>query len=113
MEKWPIGVFTSIDAGLGVHLEVAQDLGVPTVQIHSPHQHNRNPAAAEKFMERCEKAGIRVTAVFGGFDGESYADIPTTTRTVGLMPESTRVTLPSLRYQTLPISSGFSTAPVT
>jgi sugar phosphate isomerase/epimerase len=90
MEKWPIGAFTSIDAGLGVHLEVAQDLGVPTVQIHSPHQHNRNPAAAEKFMKRCEKAGIRVTAVFGGFDGESYADIPTTTRTVGLVPESTR-----------------------
>ena len=27
MESWPIGVFTSIDAGLGVHLEVAQELG--------------------------------------------------------------------------------------
>ncbi|HUE12852.1 MAG TPA: sugar phosphate isomerase/epimerase family protein [Planctomycetaceae bacterium] len=90
MEKWPIGVFTSIDAGLGVPLEVAQELGVPTVQIHSPHQHNRNPAAAEKFLKRCEKAGIRVTAVFGGFDGESYADIPATARTVGLVPESTR-----------------------
>jgi len=31
-----------------------------------------------------------VTCVFGGFDGESYADIPTTVRTVGLVPESTR-----------------------
>ena len=90
MEKWPIGVFTSIDAGMGVHLDVAQELGVPTVQIHSPHQQNRNPAAAEKFLKRCEKAGIRVTAVFGGFDGESYADIPATARTVGLVPESTR-----------------------
>jgi sugar phosphate isomerase/epimerase len=90
MEKWPIGVFTSIDAGLGVHLEVAQELGVPTVQIHTPHQHNRTPAAAEKFLKRCEKAGIRVTAVFGGFEGDSYADIPTTARTVGLVPASTR-----------------------
>ncbi len=27
MEKWPIGVFTSIDAGLGVKLEVAHELG--------------------------------------------------------------------------------------
>jgi sugar phosphate isomerase/epimerase len=90
MDKWPIGVFASIDAGLGVHLEVAQELGVPTVQIHTPHKQNRNPAAAEKFLKRCDKAGIRVTAVFGGFDGDSYADIPTTARTVGLVPEATR-----------------------
>jgi sugar phosphate isomerase/epimerase len=90
MEKWPIGVFASIDAGLGVHLDVAQELGVPTVQLHSPHAHNRNPAAAENFLKRCDRAGIRVTAVFGGFEGESYADIPTTARTVGLVPESTR-----------------------
>src|SRR5689334_24908596 len=34
---WQIGVFTSIDAGLGVHLDVAQELGIPTVQVHSPH----------------------------------------------------------------------------
>ena len=34
MEKWPIGVFTSIDAGLGVKIEVAHELGVPTIQLH-------------------------------------------------------------------------------
>jgi sugar phosphate isomerase/epimerase len=90
MDKWPIGVFASIDAGLGVHLEVAQELGVPTVQLHSPHAQNRNPVAAENFLKRCDRAGIRVTAVFGGFEGESYADIPTTAHTVGLVPESTR-----------------------
>jgi sugar phosphate isomerase/epimerase len=90
MKNWEIGVFASIDAGLGVHLEVARELGVPTVQIHGPHQGNRTPAAAENFLKRCEQAGIRVTAVFGGFDGESYADIPTTARTVGLVPEASR-----------------------
>src|SRR5262249_9227959 len=73
-DKWPIGVFTSIDAGLGVHLEVARDLGVPTVQVHAPHAGNRSAAAAEKFLKKCEQAQVRVTAVFGGFDGESYAD---------------------------------------
>ena len=41
--KWPIGVFTSIDAGLGVHLDVAAELGVPSVQIHAPHQATLNP----------------------------------------------------------------------
>ena len=90
MEKWPIGVFASVDAGLGVHLDVAQELGIPTVQVHSPHQQTRNPAAARAFLDRCKAAGITITCVFGGFDGESYADIPTTIRTVGLVPEATR-----------------------
>jgi sugar phosphate isomerase/epimerase len=90
MTKWPIGVFTSIDAGLGVHLDVAQELKIPTVQIHAPHQETRNPQAAEAFLSRCRQAGITLTCVFGGFSGESYADIATTARTVGLVPESTR-----------------------
>lgn len=90
MPTWPIGVFTSVDAGLGVHLEVAQELGVPTVQIHAPHQQTRTAKTADAFLKKCEAAGITVTAVFGGFDGESYADIPTTIRTVGLVPRETR-----------------------
>lgn len=90
MSKWPIGVFTSIDAGLGVHLDVAQELGVPTVQIHAPHQETRNQAAADAFLTKCRAAGITVTAVFGGFEGESYASIAETARTVGLVPPATR-----------------------
>ena len=90
MDAWQIGVFTSVDAGLGVHLEVAAELGIPTVQLHAPHPNSRNPAAAAAFLKRCEGYGITPTVVFGGFDGESYADIPTTARTVGLVPEETR-----------------------
>lgn len=90
MQQWAIGVFTSVDAGLGVRLEVAQELGIPTVQVHAPHKHSRTQQAADAFMSRCKAAGITVTCVFGGFDGESYADIPTTARTVGLVPAETR-----------------------
>jgi sugar phosphate isomerase/epimerase len=90
MSNWPIGVFTSVDAGLGVHLDVAKEIGVPTVQIHAPHKETRNKVAADAFLARCKDASITVTAVFGGFDGESYADIPTTVRTVGLVPPATR-----------------------
>lgn len=90
MSRWPIGVFTSVDAGLGVHLEVVQLLKVPTVQIHAPHVETRTPEAAEKFLQRCKDAGITVTAVFGGFEGESYASIAETARTVGLVPQATR-----------------------
>ena len=46
MEKWPIGVFTSIDAGLGVKIEVAHELGVPTIQLHAPAAETRSEAAS-------------------------------------------------------------------
>jgi sugar phosphate isomerase/epimerase len=90
MEKWPLGVFASIDAGLGVQLEVAHELGVPTIQLHAPQKASRTPARAEQFLARLEELGITISVVFGGFEGESYADIPTVARTVGLVPPATR-----------------------
>jgi sugar phosphate isomerase/epimerase len=90
MDAWPIGVFASIDAGLGVKLDVARDLGVPTIQLHAPAPATRTPAKAEEFLARLQQLNISLTAVFGGFEGESYADIPTTQQTVGLVPRPTR-----------------------
>lgn len=90
MADWPIGVFTSIDAGLGVKLEVVKELGIPTIQLHAPHRSTRTPEEAERFLERLDSLNITLTAVFGGFEGESYADIPTVSRTVGLVPAETR-----------------------
>lgn len=87
---WQIGVFTSIDAGLGVHLDVAQELGIPTVQVHSPHGESMNQKTADDFLAKLKAAGITLTCVFTGFEGESYADIATTAKTVGLVPEATR-----------------------
>ncbi len=90
LESWPLGVFTSIDAGLGVSLDVAHELGVPTIQLHAPVAESRHPAAAREFLDRLESLDIRLTAVFGGFAGESYADIPAVEQTVGLVPPATR-----------------------
>ncbi|TWT62498.1 sugar phosphate isomerase/epimerase family protein [Rubinisphaera italica] len=89
-DVWPIGVFTSIDAGFGVHLDVVSELGIPTIQIHTPHADQRTPARAKEFLAQCQAAGITVTCVFCGFSNESYADIATTAKTVGLVPEVTR-----------------------
>lgn len=89
-DPWPIGVFAGIDAGLGVHLDVASQLGIPTIQLHAPQAATRTPARAAEFVADLARRKIRLTAVFGGFAGESYADIPTVERTVGLVPESTR-----------------------
>ena len=93
MQNWPVGVFTSIDAGLGVDLSVAKEIGIPTVQIHAPHKGNRTAKHAEEILVRLAEFGITVTAVFGGFQGESYADIPTVVKTVGLVPAQTRAQL--------------------
>jgi sugar phosphate isomerase/epimerase len=90
MDKWPIGVFASLDAGLGVKLEVAKELGVPTIQLHAPKKESRTPEKGAAFQQRLKDAGITLTAVFGGFMGESYADIPTVARSVGLVPPETR-----------------------
>jgi sugar phosphate isomerase/epimerase len=90
MERWPIGVFTSVDAGLGVKLEVAHELGVPTIQVHAPHRSTRTQDQAAAFLEKLKRLNITLTCVFGGFEGESYADIPTVARTVGLVPPDTR-----------------------
>jgi sugar phosphate isomerase/epimerase len=88
--RWPIGVFASLDAGLGVKLEVAHELGVPTIQLHAPSRGVRTREQAEQFLMRLASMGITLTAVFGGFEGESYADIPTSARTVGIVPPETR-----------------------
>lgn len=90
MTQWPIGVFTSVDAGLGVHLDVAQELNIPTVHLHAPHRQTRTEETAKSFLKKCADAGITVTVVFGGFEGESYANIEATKQTVGLVPEATR-----------------------
>jgi sugar phosphate isomerase/epimerase len=86
----PIGVFASVDAGLGVSWDVIQRIGVPTVQLHAPHPGSRNPETIERLKKQIRSMGIEVTAVFGGFEGESYADIPTVGRTIGLVPPDTR-----------------------
>ena len=91
MEKWPLGVFASIDAGLGVHLDVAHELGVRTVHLHTPRAESRTPQRAREFQQRLADLDITVTCVFGGFEGESYADIPTVNQTVGLVPPATRL----------------------
>lgn len=90
LPKWPVGVFASIDAGLGVRLEVAHELGVGSIHLHTPHEGSRTMQRATEFNKRLEELGITISVVFAGFEGESYADIPTVARTVGLMPKETR-----------------------
>ena len=87
---WPLGVFASIDAGLGVQLDVAAALEIETIQLHAPAAATRTADQASAFLQRLRELNIQLTAVFGGFAGESYASIPITAETVGLVPAETR-----------------------
>ena len=71
-------------------MNVARELGVTTIHLHAPSRGSRTPDAARQFARRLEELGLRVTVVFAGFEGESYADIPTVQRTVGLVPDELR-----------------------
>jgi len=104
MEKWPLGVFASVDAGLGVKLEVAHELGVPTIQLHTPAKQTRTEENARRFLAELENLGMTISCVFGGFSDESYSDIPTTKESVGLVPPSTR----AARVQELKEISNFT-----
>lgn len=87
---WPIGVFTSIDEGLGVHWDVLRELNVPTIHLHAPGIARRTSDFAKELRRKLLDLQVEVSAVFGGFAGESYADIETTRQTVGLVPVATR-----------------------
>ena len=90
MENMPVGVFASIDAGLGVKLEVVRDLGIKTIQLHTPAKESRTPENAKAFLEKLNRYGITTTVVFLGFEGESYETIAKAAETVGFVPASTR-----------------------
>jgi len=90
MMENPIGVFASIDAGLGVRLEVVRELGIKTIQLHTPAKESRTDENARTFTQKLKEYGITVTTVFLGFEGETYETIARTAETVGLVPEATR-----------------------
>ncbi len=90
MSDWPIGVFASIDAGLGVKLEIVRELGLTSIQLHTPHKESRTPENAKAFLAKLKDYGISISTIFLGFVGESYETIAITAETVGLVPEATR-----------------------
>jgi len=90
MDRWPIGIFTSVGAGLGLPLPTAVELGISTIHLHAPHPDSRTEADAERLANQLAESQISISCLFAGFEGESYADIPTVVRTVGVVNPETR-----------------------
>lgn len=90
MSAHPLGAFVICDNGLDLRLYTAKRLGIPTAQILAPPLSSRTAAHVDMLKEKFNTVGIRITVIFCGFVGESYADIPTVKKTIGLVPEATR-----------------------
>ena len=71
-------------------LEKVKNLGIPTCQMYAPDKRWHSKESIEKIKDAIVKTGIRITCLFCHFEGESYTDIPTIKRTVGLLNPNTR-----------------------
>ncbi len=89
-EKMPVGVFTSIGAGLGADVEGVLGLELRSVQVHVPPPEMRAPEKIEQTRKTFADAGIDISLLFCGFAGDSYASIQIVRETVGLCPPATR-----------------------
>ncbi|MBN1561342.1 sugar phosphate isomerase/epimerase [candidate division KSB1 bacterium] len=90
MSSYPLGAFIVCDDGLDLRLSVAGRLGITTAQILAPGPDGRSSGHVQTLQRTFAQAGVQITVVFCGFAGESYADIPTVERTIGLVPTATR-----------------------
>ncbi|PQV63571.1 Sugar phosphate isomerase/epimerase [Abditibacterium utsteinense] len=84
-----IGVITGLPNGPQSGFGEVQKLGIETVQLQYRARFH-NPQGIAAIREAASQTGIEITTVFCGFAGESYLDIPTVQKTVGLVPQETR-----------------------
>ena len=90
LETMAIGVMLGVGEAPEESLQKVLDVGVTSAQMGRPADAWLVPEKAKELKKMVRKSGITITTVFCGFDGESYADIPTVRRTVGLVPKKTR-----------------------
>lgn len=79
----PIGVMTWVLHDPIEAIELAQAVGVKTMQLGCPPD-DYDSTRKNEFVNLLRKSGIRVTTVFCGYVGENYATLETTKETVGL-----------------------------
>jgi len=88
--RMPIGVFTSVGAGLSAAIDKVLQVGLSTVQLSTPGPADRTKTRAREIADEFSEAGIQVSLVFCGFAGERYDTVPIVRQTVGLVPAATR-----------------------
>ncbi len=84
-----VGVMTGLGQGALAALQTVRDADIFTVHLQYPAQFD-SAEGIEQIRDAVRQTGVAITTVFCGFEGESYADIPTVINTVGLVPEEAR-----------------------
>ena len=84
-----VGVMTGLGQGALAGLQTVRDADIFTVHLQYPAQFD-SAEGIEQIRDAVRQTGVAITTVFCGFEGESYADIPTVINTVGLVPEEPR-----------------------
>lgn len=72
------------------HVSEIKSLGVRCGQLGIPGAMDITVHDADDWKAALDEEEFTLVTVFAAFNGESYADIPSVRRTVGLLPESTR-----------------------
>jgi len=90
LEPMAIGVMLGVGESPEESLKKVLDVGVRCAQMGRPPDAWLKPAKAAELKKMIRKAGVTITTVFCGFDGERYDDIPTVQQTVGFVPKATR-----------------------
>lgn len=88
-EPLALGLITGLAPDPQTALATIRSLEIPTVQLQYPAWLDSEAGVAQ-IEAACAANDIEITAVFCGFEGEAYDDIPTVRETVGLVPEATR-----------------------
>ncbi len=90
LEPMAIGVMLGVGESPEESIQKVLDVGVTNAQMGRPGDAWLEPGKAAELKQKIDEMGITITTVFCGFDGESYADIPTVRETVGFVPQATR-----------------------
>jgi sugar phosphate isomerase/epimerase len=89
MSYFSIGVISGLHPSPREALQTVRDLGLDHIQLQYP-AHLDSDAGIQEIQSAASEYSIDITTVFCGFAGESYDDIPTVQKTVGLVPRATR-----------------------
>jgi sugar phosphate isomerase/epimerase len=92
LKAMEVGVFlSSLNVGdVLACLEKAGEMGFKVAQLPPLAAEWRNGPKTQGLIDAVKGSGIEIFSICAGYEGESYADIETVRRTVGLLPISKR-----------------------
>ncbi len=85
-----VGIMLGVGDDPSESLEKVATVGVSNAQMGCPPDEYLAGDGFERLRAAVDESGVAVTTVFCGFEGESYADIPTVKETVGYVPAGPR-----------------------